>query len=96
MENLKKAIVTVNDRVFNVRTTASGDNIIVPRERKQLRNDIRTALKDDINGSLTPEMGEAFINEDNLMLVFYNKADQFVVVELDVKVKNLDYNPYDE
>lgn len=96
MKELTEVLQQVNKKTFNIRKTATGDTIINPVERRQLRNKIREAIRDDINNALPAEVGEAFINADNLMMVFYNEADQFVVVEIDVKVKNLDYNPYDE
>lgn len=96
MENVVKVVEKAKHRSYIVKETANGSRILNPPERRQLRAALKEALKDDLNSALPIDTGEALINSDNLMLLFYNKDDQLVTVEIDIKIKNLDYEPYEE
>lgn len=96
MDSLIKVLQQAKEQPFIMKRMSNGAHILNQKERKELRTSLKNALCEDLNDSLPCDVGEALVNSDNLMLLFYTRDDVLVTVEIDIKIKNLDYVPYED
>jgi len=75
-----------------------GDNLIKPPYRRKMKQDLEEALRWELARLIAeedPDLAEVVVNYDGLMIVAANEYEGCYTIEIQVKVKNLDYDAYE-
>ncbi len=75
-----------------------GDNLIKPPYRRKMKQNLEEALRWELARLIAaedPDLAEVVVNYDGLMIVAANEYEGCYTIEIQVKVKNLDYDAYE-
>ncbi len=71
-----------------------GDLMIAPSFRRKMKGALLNGFVNDLV-KMVGEDGEVVKNSDGLMIVAENDDQGFYTIQVDFKIKNLDYDPFD-
>lgn len=93
--NLQEVLERYKGEVLPTLINSKGDNLIKPTYRRVMKRQIEEALKQDLMNLIDDEVAEMVSTYDGLMMVAGNDNEGCYTVEIQVKVKNLDYDAYE-
>lgn len=80
---------------FNSQENKVGNVTIQQSTRRKMKQELMEAVKADFNEGIANELCETIENDDGMMMVIQQDVEGFITVEVDLKFKNLDYDPLD-
>ena len=80
---------------FNSQENKIGSVTIQQSTRRKMKQELMEAVKADFNEGIANELCETIENDDGMMMVIQQDIEGFITVEVDLKFKNLDYDPLD-
>lgn len=94
MEHFNAALKKYNKEILPIKENNVGDHIIGLTYRKKMKDEFMKALVKDLAASLDEELVEVVINQDGIILLCQNEEEGNYSLQIDLKVKNMDYDAY--
>lgn len=96
MKHLNEVLRKYYNEKLPITENVVGDLLIKPAYRKEMKKEIQKAWILDLKEGLDADLVDIVFNRDGVMIVCQNEQDGCYTIENMLKIKNLDYDAYDE
>lgn len=96
MKHLNEVLRKYYGEKLPITENVVGSLLIHPTYRKNMKKEIQKAWIQDLMEGLDPDLVDIVLNKDGIMLVCQNEGEGCYTIENMLKIKNLDYDAYDE
>lgn len=96
MKHLNAVLRKYYEANLPIKENAVGDLLIHPTYRKEMKKEIQKAWILDLREGLDDDLADIVLNRDGVMIVCQNENDGCYTIENMLKIKNIDYDAYDE
>lgn len=94
LEHFNETLKKYNKEILPIKENNVGDRIIGLTYRKKMKDEFVRSLVQDLAASLDKDLVEIVINQDGIILMCANEEEGNYSLQLDIKVKNMDYDAY--
>lgn len=93
LPHLTQVFSEIQSMEFETQEDKVGNVTIKPSVRRQMKRDIVSAFISDCREAFDANLCDLTLNDDGLMLIIDQETEGFITVQVDFKIKNLDYEP---
>ena len=91
--HLTKVFEGIRSMEFDTQEDKVGNVTIKPSTRRQMKKDIVAAFVADCGEAFDADLCNVVVNDDGIMMIVEQEIEGFITIQVDFKVKNLDYEP---